>query len=37
VVSAIPFLFTPNDRTQRCGRPTRFDLASDAARPHSLQ
>jgi hypothetical protein len=27
----------PNDRTQRCGRPVVPELASEVARPHSLQ
>jgi len=28
---------TPNAGTERCGRPSAFALATDAARPHSLQ
>jgi hypothetical protein len=27
----------PNDGTERCGRPTASELATDLARPHSLQ
>jgi len=30
-------LTTPNDRTERCGRPSASELATDAARPHSLR
>jgi hypothetical protein len=27
----------PNDGTERCGRPSTLELATDAARPHSLK
>jgi hypothetical protein len=30
-------MVTPNDRTERCGRPSASDLGPEVARPHSLQ
>ena len=33
---AAPVL-VPNAKTERCGRPKASELATDVARPHSLQ